>query len=191
MKAIAAGGPAGGALGSTSIVRLDGRVGGWPDDETAPIVALAEEAFPGEAISVAEELTRPWVRVWLAAPGIQADPTRAAALLVAWHVADELHVLHVATVPRFRRSGLAIALLDRALDYAAQSKIHLILLEVRRSNRPAIELYRKLGFSVMGVRPRYYADNDEDALEMMLALDPITGKPQPGRDENTRTSGAR
>jgi ribosomal-protein-alanine N-acetyltransferase len=49
------------------------------------------------------------------------------------------------------------------------------LLEVRRSNRVAIRLYRGHGFRPIGVRRRYYADNAEDAIEMMLALDPDTG----------------
>jgi ribosomal-protein-alanine N-acetyltransferase len=54
---------------------------------------------------------------------------------------------------------------------------------VRRSNRPALRLYRGLGFTAMGVRPGYYGDNGEDAVEMVLALDPTTGSIQPGRDE--------
>ena len=54
---------------------------------------------------------------------------------------------------------------------------------VRRSNRAAIKLYRGLGFTALGVRPQYYADNDEDAIEMILALDPESGRILPGRDE--------
>jgi len=57
------------------------------------------------------------------------------------------------------------------------SRIRIIVLEVRRSNRPAIELYRSFGFSVLSVRPAYYSDDNEDALEMMLGLSPETGKP--------------
>ena len=39
-------------------------------------------------------------------------------------------------------------------------------LEVRRSNHGAIALYESFGFKAAGVRPRYYADNGEDALIM-------------------------
>jgi ribosomal-protein-alanine N-acetyltransferase len=35
----------------------------------------------------------------------------------------------------------------------------------------------------MGVRRAYYADNSEDAIEMMLAIDPESGRALPGRDE--------
>jgi ribosomal-protein-alanine N-acetyltransferase len=45
---------------------------------------------------------------------------------------------------------------------------------VRRSNAAAIALYRSVGFFAMGVRAKYYPD-DEDAVEMVLLLDPATG----------------
>ena len=46
----------------------------------------------------------------------------------------------------------------------------LATLEVRRSNTPAIELYRSLGYRQVGVRPNYYADEGEDAIVMDLDL---------------------
>jgi len=47
---------------------------------------------------------------------------------------------------------------------------------------PAIALYRALGFFAMGVRARYYPD-DEDAIEMVLAFDIETGEIVPHADE--------
>jgi ribosomal-protein-alanine N-acetyltransferase len=98
-------------------------------------------------------------------------------------VADELHVLNIATLPAMRRRGIARALMDASLAYSSQHKIRIVLLEVRRSNRPAIKLYRGLDFTALGVRAGYYADNGEDAIEMILALDPESGRVLPGRDE--------
>jgi ribosomal-protein-alanine N-acetyltransferase len=92
-------------------------------------------------------------------------------------------VLNVATLPALRRRGIGRALMDFAIAYAAAARVRIVLLEVRRSNRPAIKLYRDLGFTALGVRPKYYADNDEDAIEMILGLDPDTGRPLTGRDE--------
>ena len=46
-----------------------------------------------------------------------------------------------------------------------------LTLEVRPSNEPALKLYGELGFEVVGVRPRYYSDNGEDALVMVKPLD--------------------
>ncbi|WP_441291159.1 ribosomal protein S18-alanine N-acetyltransferase [Sorangium sp. KYC3313] len=142
------------------------------------IDAVASAAFDVPQFSAREELRRPWTRCWVA-----REERSALAFLIAWHVADELHVLNVATCPAARRRGLATALMNRSLEYARQQQVRLILLEVRRSNRAAIRLYRKLGFTAMGVRPRYYSDNGEDAIEMVLTLDPATGAVQPGRDE--------
>ena len=39
-------------------------------------------------------------------------------------------------------------------------------LEVRLSNLPARRLYEKYGFRPVGIRPRYYSDDHEDALIM-------------------------
>ncbi len=98
-------------------------------------------------------------------------------------MADELHVLHVATIGAARRRGVGRALMEEAARYARTSHVRLLLLEVRRSNHGAVALYRQLGFSIFGVRKGYYADNGEDAVEMLLALDPTTGEALPGRDE--------
>ena len=92
------------------------------------------------------------------------------AFVVSWHVADELHVLNVATRSDRRRRGIGRALMHEVLGYARAHRVKHVLLEVRRSNRAAIALYRSVGFFAMGVRARYYPD-DEDAVEMVLLLD--------------------
>ena len=50
-------------------------------------------------------------------------------------------------------------------------------LEVRRSNAPAIGLYRSMGYRDAGVRPRYYADDGEYALVMDKDLGPPPSPP--------------
>ncbi|WP_438024374.1 ribosomal protein S18-alanine N-acetyltransferase [Sorangium sp. So ce233] len=165
--------------GTTSSVSLIQLTADAADDAALDEVdAVAAAAFDVPQFSAREELRRPWTRCWVAREG-----RRALAFLIAWHVADELHVLNIATCPTARRRGVATALMRRSLEYAQQQQVRLLLLEVRRSNRAAIRLYRKLGFTAMGVRPRYYSDNGEDAVEMVLTLDPATGAVQPGRDE--------
>ncbi len=118
---------------------------------------------------LAEELARPWARIWVAR-GDVGGHARAVSFLLAWHVADELHVLDVATHPEFRRRGFGMSLMQQALTYAREKDIRHLLLEVRRSNASAIRLYRSCGFFAMGVRKGYYADG-EDAVEMVLELD--------------------
>lgn len=139
---------------------------------------LAEEVFPGQPFSMPEEVARPWTRLWAA-----FEEGAPQAFLVGWHVADELHILNVATAPAARRRGLASRLLEDVFAYAAQHHLRILLLEVRRSNEPAIALYRRHGFSIFRVRRGYYADNGEDAIEMAVALDPATGRALPREDE--------
>jgi ribosomal-protein-alanine N-acetyltransferase len=148
------------------------------DAET--IERIGKESFPDHAFNIDDELAPPWTRFWTARR--QTDGA-ALGFAIAWHVADELHVLSIATAPAERCRGVGTALMRVAIAYAASQRVRLILLEVRRSNRPALRLYRQLGFTVLGMRPKYYANNDEDALEMVLALDPATGSIVPGRDE--------
>lgn len=135
--------------------------------EADELAAIAATAFAGPWFSPIDELEKPWARVWVARDKRAA---RAVGFLVAWHVVDELHVLHVATAIDMRRRGVGSALVAEAVAYARANVVRLCLLEVRRSNDPAIRLYEKYGFVVEHVRPKYYSDNDEDALEMWLML---------------------
>jgi ribosomal-protein-alanine N-acetyltransferase len=146
-----------------SLAQNDGR-----DPEA--ILAIDRACFAQGTVNVGAELERPWARVW-----VVRDEGAPRAFLLAWLVVDELHVLSVATLPAFRRRGMARALLEHAIAFAREQKVQTILLEVRRSNAAAIRLYRAFGFSATAVRPRYYADNFEDAVEMSLVLDPATG----------------
>jgi ribosomal-protein-alanine N-acetyltransferase len=145
------------------------------------IAAIDEACFGQATVNLPAELERPWSHVWVARLG--GDQGRPSALLLAWSVADELHILSVATLPEHRRRGLARALLAHALEYARQQRAQRIQLEVRRSNRGAIRLYRAFGFRATGIREQYYADNLEDAIEMAVFLDPFTGQILPGADD--------
>jgi ribosomal-protein-alanine N-acetyltransferase len=141
----------------------------------AAAVAAIDDATRMDEQQVRDELERPWARLWVARQDAARDHDGAVvAFLVSWHVADELHVLNVATRADRRRRGIGRALMDRVVTYAREHRVRHVLLEVRRSNAPAIALYRAVGFFAMGVRARYYPD-DEDAVEMVLMLDPETG----------------
>lgn len=87
-----------------------------------------------------------------------------------WIVIDELHILAIATHPDRRRAGTGARLLAHALDEATALGCTRATLEVRRGNAPAIALYQRAGFRGVHIRARYYQDNHEDALVMLLDL---------------------
>lgn len=83
-----------------------------------------------------------------------------------WFVFDEGHITNLAIHPQFRRRGVARRLMLELFAVAKEKKVRYLTLEVRRTNSAAQELYQKLGFVHMGVRRKYYLDNNEDALIM-------------------------
>jgi ribosomal protein S18 acetylase RimI-like enzyme len=76
--------------------------------------------------------------------------------------------------PDFRRTGVAIRLLDAAEREAREHECVYIRLEVRRDNEPAIDLYRRAGYREFGIYRDYYADHME-ALRLEKRLRPATG----------------
>lgn len=83
---------------------------------------------------------------------------------------DECHVLNFAVDPKLRRRGFGSKLFSFALSKLKKRGIRSVYLEVRESNLPAINLYLKFGFKIVGKRKRYYEDSGEDALVMCLEL---------------------
>jgi len=83
-----------------------------------------------------------------------------------WLMVDEAHITTFAIHPRWRRQRIGERLLLAFLDLAIDRSAHEATLEVRLSNLPARRLYEKYGFRPVGLRPRYYSDDNEDALIM-------------------------
>jgi ribosomal-protein-alanine N-acetyltransferase len=84
-------------------------------------------------------------------------------------VADEAQIHNLAVAPAHRRLGLGRRILRLALSLAARRGARTAHLEVRQSNRAAIQLYRGLGFRTTGLRRDYYANPREDALGLELS----------------------
>lgn len=100
----------------------------------------------------------------------EASGGQVRAFVNYWQVRDEIHILNVATHLESRGRGHATRLLDHVIGFARAGQCRYLTLEVRRSNEIALHLYRRRGFRPVGVRPRYYADNEEDAIVMLLDL---------------------
>jgi ribosomal-protein-alanine N-acetyltransferase len=83
-----------------------------------------------------------------------------------WLMVDEAHVTTFAVMPAWRRMGIGALLMLELLRLAREMGAAVATLEVRLSNEAARALYARFGFRPVGVRPRYYSDNGEDALIM-------------------------
>jgi glycosyltransferase involved in cell wall biosynthesis/ribosomal protein S18 acetylase RimI-like enzyme len=88
----------------------------------------------------------------------------AAYLAMRQPVPDEAEVLNIAVHPRWKRRGLATRLLARKAAIPGRT----VYLEVRASNVPALNLYKKLGFQPCAVRPDYYTCPKESGIVMRL-----------------------
>jgi [ribosomal protein S18]-alanine N-acetyltransferase len=126
-------------------------------------------ALPWSERSYRYEVTEnPSSRSWVAEAVDGRGRTQVVGMIVLWIILDESHVATIATHPDFRRRHIGRRLLARGLLDAAEWGATLAYLEVRRGNQNAQDLYVKFGFTVTGTRPKYYVDNQEDALLMTL-----------------------
>lgn len=104
---------------------------------------------------------------------------RVVAYAGLWLMVDEAHITTFAVHPAWRRRRIGERLLLAALDLAVDRGAREATLEVRLSNLAARRLYEKYGFRPVGLRPRYYTDDDEDAL--IMTTDPLASAPMRAR----------
>lgn len=83
-----------------------------------------------------------------------------------WNVVDEGDITNIAVKEEYRRQKIASTLLEKIIEEAKKRELVLLTLEVRETNIPAINLYRKYGFEEVGKRKRYYTNPVEDAKIM-------------------------
>ena len=135
------------------------------------VIAIERRAFPTpwSLAMFVLELSKP-SGICLAA--VQDD--RLIGYLVCSRYDRVWHIMNIAIDPDRQRRGTATTLLQelfgRVGDPSAQ-----FTLEVRASNRPAIELYERFGFRSAGMRRRYYQDNGEDAVIMWRTAATLDG----------------
>lgn len=125
--------------------------------DVGEIAALERAAFsePWSQEAIASYWREPGARGWLAA---SSDGEAVGfALFRVVPEAQEAELLRVATAPAWQRLRVATQLLTAALAALDGQSIDTFL-EVRADNRPAQELYRRLGFEYVGQRRAYYSD---------------------------------
>lgn len=139
------------------------------------VMAIMNQAFD---TSYGEAWTEPQTLSMLALPGVWLSIARIegqpAGFALNRIVADEAELLLLAVAPPWRRHGVGMALIERSRTVARQRNGTGLHLEVRHNN-PALELYNKAGFRLVGRRPGYYRGIDgeiHDALTLSCSIEP-------------------
>jgi ribosomal-protein-alanine N-acetyltransferase len=137
------------------------------EEDLGEVAELEKRCFatPWSWSLFAEELKHVGLCYWFKAREA-GSPHRVDAYMGFWKAVDEAHITNLAVRPEARRKGLARALAGHVLSQAKGLGCLRATLEVRPSNLPALRLYESLGFSAVAMRPKYYLDNEEDALIM-------------------------
>lgn len=141
-------------------------------DELEPILAIEQRSFrwPWGRLSFEKELSCENACNYIVISDANGTGEQVIAYAFFRRAAAVLKLLKIAVSPARRRHGIATRLLERCFAISARQGATSVRLEVRPSNIPAIELYRKLGFEVIGRRHKYYTDTKEDAVLMMKNL---------------------
>jgi ribosomal-protein-alanine N-acetyltransferase len=146
------------------------------------IVRMQEEHIPAVFSLDKKSLTLPWSersylfeirenKTSIPLVAIQTNDGKVehlAGFIVVWTIEDEAHVGTVAVDKEFRRQGIAQKLISTAIQEAKDRGAQKVFLEVRAGNLPARALYQKLGVVDFDLRKKYYCDNQEDAIIMLL-----------------------
>ena len=116
----------------------------------------------------------PWSRALFEAELLQqhsynlvaANENTIVAYTIIWLFVDELHIANLAVKDTWRGCGIATWMMNVIFHIAHENQIKIMHLEVRKSNEPAIKLYKNFGFEIVGCRKNYYEKEKEDAILM-------------------------
>ena len=90
--------------------------------------------------------------------------------VIYWQIKEEIQINNIALHPSYRGRGLANKMMEFVFKRVIPDGARSIILEVRPSNSTALSLYKKYGFSVLGVRKGYYINPEEDAIVMVKTI---------------------
>ncbi|WP_223606023.1 GNAT family N-acetyltransferase [Chryseobacterium sp. OSA05B] len=83
---------------------------------------------------------------------------------------NSFYIENILISEKFRRSGAGAQLIKRAVREARHLNCRIIELETQNTNYPAIQFYRRMGFSITGLNTRLYDNPEETAVFMTLDL---------------------
>lgn len=170
----------------SALPNIERRLSSMQVDDLPTVLAIEQAAydFPWTRGNFIDSLHAGYA-CWLLRNGRQ----QVLGYAVSMAGVDEVHLLNLTVAPAEQGQGHARWLLDALVDHCRQQPAAMLWLEVRTGNMRARELYRRYGFSEIGIRRNYYPapkGRREDALVMSLATGapPIAASgtgPQPPR----------
>lgn len=129
------------------------------------VYELSKECFaiPWTLESINNELNNPLAKYVIAQ---DLSTGKVVGFVGVWIIAGEGDITNIAVSSKYRKLGIASNLLIKLFDVCKTFNCEDITLEVRASNIPAQNLYKKFNFKEEGIRKGYYSDNGEDAIIM-------------------------
>jgi len=131
-----------------------------------PLLEIEQALFPKpwNQTSYLQELAYEGSHNFCVKPADSTEHPPVIAYVCFRMIFDEMHLLKIGVARHWQNKGIATWLLQYSIRQAAEKGATAAYLEVRVSNIPAISFYHKLGFTLIGKRPRYYPETGEDAL---------------------------
>jgi ribosomal-protein-alanine N-acetyltransferase len=139
-------------------------------DDLDGILAIEERVHlaPWTRANFEGEFQKPYSTTWV----LTDDDTDSELFGYAtfWSMGESLEILNIAIDVPHRGLGLAKLILQHVIREGLKQGAKLLILDVRKSNLPAVGLYQRAGFVITQYRKAFYS-NGEDAYHLTLPLD--------------------
>jgi ribosomal-protein-alanine N-acetyltransferase len=107
---------------------------------------------------------------------IDDGPSRQKIVgFVIFHLTGDVsEIYNIAVEAEHARRGIGRLLMSAAIEASRQKRVRRVMLEVRKSNKPAINFYLGFNFRISGERKNYYSNPPEDAYVMECLTEPVS-----------------
>ena len=150
----------------------DFRIRRMTKEDLAEVMAIENSCFqsPWSENAFTRELTENFLATYLVMEHLWEGGRCIFAYGGYWFIKSDIHITNIAVAPDYQGIGAGRMMMNALLEHARHQGAERVTLEVRQSNEPAKTLYRTMGFKILGVRPNYYQDNNEDAVIMYKVI---------------------
>ena len=97
---------------------------------------------------------------------VYCKSTKVIGYLVAENIVNEVHLYKIAVEKKYQNNKVGLKLIEYMIQDSRINRKVKVCLEVDSSNAPAIKLYNKIGFEVVGKRKKYYKTRDAILMDM-------------------------